>query len=96
MSFEKLLSIATPDHISDELLNFFLVRLYPKTYNTKEVNSARNILFYKDKKVVENIATTKAELRQHVSDQSLDLQSGDSFCVQTLLVGILANGIDKK
>ena len=82
--------------LNSELLKFFLVRLYPKTYNTKEVNSARNILFYKDKKVVENIATTKAELRQHVSDQSLNLQSGDSFCVQTLLAGILANGIDKK
>ena len=46
--FKKLSAIATPDEISDdefELLEFFVVKLYSETYNTKEVNESRMILF---------------------------------------------------
>ena len=67
--FKKLSSIATPDEISDdefELLGFFVVRLYSKIFYTKEVNKARQILFSRDNKVVENIPPTKGVLRQHV------------------------------
>ena len=67
--FKKLSSIATPDEISDdefELLEFFVVKLYLKTCNTKEVNVARRILFPRDNKVIEKIPPTKGALRQHV------------------------------
>ena len=46
--FKKLSAIATPDEISDDefkLLEFFVVKLYSETYNTKEVNESRMILF---------------------------------------------------
>ena len=49
-----LSSIATPDEISDdkfELREFFVVRLYSKTYSTIEINEARRILFSRDKKM---------------------------------------------
>ena len=49
--FKKLSSVATPDEISDiefELLDFFVVRLYSNTCNTKEVSDARRILFSRD------------------------------------------------
>ena len=62
-------SIATLDRISDnefELLEFFVVRLYSKTYNTKQLNEARWVLFSRDNNVIENIPPTKGELRQHV------------------------------
>ena len=64
--FKKLSSIATPDEISNnefELLEFFVVRLYSKTCNTKELNEARRILFSRDKKVIENIPLTKGALK---------------------------------
>ena len=67
--FQKLFSIATPDEISDdefELLEFFVVRLYSKTCNTKEVIKARRILFSRDNNVIENIPPTKGAPRQHV------------------------------
>ena len=67
--FQKFSSIATLDEISDdefELFEFFVVRLYSKTCNTKEVNKARQMLFSRDKKVIENNPPTKGELRQHV------------------------------
>ena len=66
---KKLSSTATPDEISDdefELLEFFVVRLYPKTCNTKENSEASRILFSRDNKVIENIPPTKEALRQHV------------------------------
>ena len=46
--FKKLSSIATPEEISDnefERLEFFVVRLYSKTCNTKEVNEASRFYF---------------------------------------------------
>ena len=60
--FKKLSS----DEISDnefELLEFFVVRLYSKTCNTKELNEARQTLFSRDKKVIENIPLTKGALK---------------------------------
>ena len=65
----KKLPIATPDEISDDefrLLEFFVVRLYSKPCNTKEVNETRGILLSRDYKVIENIRPTKGALRQHV------------------------------
>ena len=62
--FKKLSSIAAPKEISDnefEPLEFFVVRLYLKTCNTKEMNEARQILFSRDNKVIENIPPTKRE-----------------------------------
>ena len=50
--FKKLSSIATPNEISDfefELLELFVVRLYSKTCNAKEVNKARQFCFPKIK-----------------------------------------------
>lgn len=67
--FKKLSSIATPDEVSDdefELLDFFVVRLNSKTYNTKEVNEARRILFFRDNNVTEDIPPTKRVLRKHI------------------------------
>ena len=67
--FKKLFSIATPNEISDDefkLLEFFVVRFYSKNSNTKEVNEARRILFFRDNKMIENIPPTKGALRQHV------------------------------
>ena len=67
--FKKLFSIATPDEVSDDefkLLEFFVVRLYSKTCNTKEMNEARHILFFRDNKVIKNIPPTKEALRHHV------------------------------
>ena len=64
--FKILSSIATAGEISDDefkLLEFFEVRLYSKTWNTKEMNQARRILFSRDKKVIENIPPTKEALR---------------------------------
>ena len=71
LHYLKIVSIATPDEISDdefELLAFFLVRLYSKTCNAKEVNEARRIPFSRDNKVIPptNIPPTKRALRQHV------------------------------
>ena len=66
---KNCLSIATPDEISDdefELIEFFVMRLYSKTCNTKEVNETRGILFSWYNKVIENIRPTKGALRQHV------------------------------
>ena len=63
--FKKL----TPDEISGnefELLEVFAGRLYWKTCNTKEVNEERQILFLRDKKVIENNPPTKSVLRKHV------------------------------
>ena len=42
--FKKLFSVATLNEINDDefkLLEFYVVRLYSKTCNTKEVNEAR-------------------------------------------------------
>ena len=66
--FKILSSIATAGEISDDefkLLEFFEVRLYSKTWNTKQMNQARRILFSRDNKVIENIPPTKEALRQH-------------------------------
>ena len=66
--FQKLSSLVTLDEISDdefELLQFFVVRSYSKTCNTKEVNKARRTLFSRDNKVIENIPPTRGALRQH-------------------------------
>ena len=49
-----------------ELIEFFVMRLYSKTCNTKEVNETRGILFSWYNKVIENIRPTKGALRQHV------------------------------
>ena len=77
-------SIAAPDEISDdefELLEFFVVRSYSKTYNTKEVNEARQILFSRDNNVIENIPPTKGVLRQHVLRSVLQSRKWrQSFC----------------
>ena len=65
----KLSSATTLNKISDdefELLEFFLVRLYSKTCNIKEVNEARQILFSWDNKVIENTPPTKGAPMQHV------------------------------
>ena len=82
--FKKLSSIATPDKISDgefEVLEFFLVRLYSESYNTKKLNEARRILFFRDNKVIENIPPTKGALRQHVLRSVLQsLKSRQSLC----------------
>ena len=46
--FKKLSFVAALDEISDnefELLEFFVVRLYSKTCNTKQVNEARRVCF---------------------------------------------------
>ena len=72
--FQKLSSLATLDEISDdefELLQFFVVRSYSKTCNTKEVNKTRRILFSRDNKVIENIPPTRGALRQHALRSAL-------------------------
>ena len=65
--FKKLSSISTRDKIGGdefELLEFFVIRLCSKTFNTKEVNKTRWNLFSKDNKVIESIPPTKLALRQ--------------------------------
>ena len=67
--FKKLPAIVTPDDITiDEfqLIEHFVVKLYSKTCNTTEVNTARRILFSRDNKPIENIPPTKESLLQHV------------------------------
>ena len=67
-------SFDTPDEIIDdkfELIKIFVIRLYSKICNTKEVNKARQILFSKDNKAIENILPTKGALRQHVLRSAL-------------------------
>ena len=67
--FKNLSSISTRDKIGGdefELLEFFVVRLYSKTFNTKEVNKTRWNLFSKDNKVIESNPPTKLALRQDV------------------------------
>ena len=67
--FKKLSSISTRDKIGGDefkLLEFFVIRLYSKTFNTKEVNKTRWNLFSKDNKVIESIQPTKLALRQDI------------------------------
>ena len=91
-------AIATPDEINDdefELAEFFVVRLYSKTCNTKELNETRGILFSRDNKLIGNISPTKGALRQH--DLRSVLQSSKFvLCVKALMVGMLANKVRKK
>ena len=66
---KNCLLLQTSDEISDDkfdLLEFFVVRLYSKTCNTKQVSKARRILFSRDNQVIKNIPSTKKALRQHV------------------------------
>lgn len=62
------MSIAAPDEFSDDefgLLEFFVVRLYSKIFNTKEVNEARHSFFHGCKDPpTKNIPPTKEALRQ--------------------------------
>ena len=79
---KNCLSIATPDEISDdefELIEFFVMRLYSKTCNTKEVNETRGILFSWYNKVIENIRPTKGALRQHVLRSVLQSSKWQQF-----------------
>ena len=67
--FKKLFSVATLNEINDDefkLLEFYVVRLYSKTCNTKEVNEARWNLFSRDNKMIKNVLPTKGALKQHV------------------------------
>ena len=64
-----------------ELLEFFLVRLYSKTCNRKEMNEGKGILFSIDNKVIEHIPPTKGALRQHVLSSVLQSSKRwQSFC----------------
>ena len=97
--FKKLFSVATLNEINDDefkLLEFYVVRLYSKTCNTKEVNGARWNLFSRDNKMIKNVLPTKGVLKQQSSEQSFSLQSSHSLCVKTLIIRMLANGIGRR
>ena len=87
--FKKLSSIATPDEISDdefELLAFFVVRLYSKTFNTKEV---KMLFSRKDGFCFPGITKSRTSHvpKEHYgnmsSEQSFNLKRGDTLCVKT-------------
>ena len=91
------LLLQPPDEISEDkfdLFEFFLVILYTKTCNIREVNEARWILFSRNNKVIEKLLPTKGALRQHVLRSVL--QKWSLSFEKTLMAGMLANGVGKK
>lgn len=65
----KLSTISSRNEIEQEdfeLIEAFVVSLYSKTCNTRNVNEARKILFSRDSRSIENIPPTNEALVQHI------------------------------
>ncbi|KAL8591002.1 hypothetical protein ACOMHN_021767 [Nucella lapillus] len=67
---EAFLSLAAGPHklpdICFQTLERFVVLLYDRTSQTSKVNSARQCLFSRRSRTIENIPPTQAALKQHV------------------------------